>query len=109
MENCICSLNNRNGDGLFGLIASGTEITGCYTTYGTIGYEDPGNTIANCYWGEEAVSEASTGELCYKLNEGRTEDTVWHQTLGEDAYPIPNASHMPVIKNEDGSYGNTGT
>ena len=109
MENCICSLNNRNGDGLFGLIASGTEITGCYTTYGTIGYEDPGNTIANCYWGEEAVSEAPTGELCYKLNEGRTEDIVWHQTLGEDAYPIPNASHMPVIKNEDGSYGNTGT
>ncbi len=51
MENCICSLNHRNGDGLFGLIASGSEITNCYTTYGTIGYEDPGCTVENCYWG----------------------------------------------------------
>ena len=109
LEECICSFNHKNGDGLIGLITSGSAVSNCYTTYATMHDESDSSsdtTIENCYWGEDVANMAPTGELCYKLNEGRTENVAWYQTLGEDLYPILNASHMTVIKNEDGSFGN---
>ena len=107
MDECICSWNSRNGEGLIGLITSGVVISNCYTTYGTIGFEDPGTiTIKNCYWGKDVTNMAPTGELCYKLN-GNQKNIVWYQTIGEDAHPVFDSTHGKVIKNEDGSYGNT--
>ena len=105
MEECICEYNYRNGGGLLGLIASGAVVSSCYTTYGTICFEDPGTiTIKNCYWGKDVTNMASTGDLCYKLN-GDQKNIVWYQTIGEDAYPVFDSTHGKVIKNEDGSYG----
>ena len=104
MEECICSFNHRNGSGLIGLITSGTTITNSYTTYNTLG-DDEYSIIENCYWGEEAVAGAPTGELCYKLN-GDQSTITWFQKLGEDAYPVLNAERGTVIPNEDGNYEN---
>jgi hypothetical protein len=107
MEECICSFNHRNGSGLIGLITSGTAITNSYTTYGVMGdgVEASDVTIKNCYWGEEAVTGAPTGELCYKLN-GDQSTITWFQKLGEDAYPVLNAERGTVIPNKDGNYEN---
>ncbi|MBQ7180920.1 MAG: hypothetical protein IJR87_06460 [Bacteroidaceae bacterium] len=95
MEECICNFENRNGSGLIGLITSGTAVSNCYTTYGALGYEAGGNTIKNCYWGEDVANMAPTGELCYKLN-GDQQNIVWYQTLGEDASPIFDSTHKQV-------------
>lgn len=51
---------------------------------------------------EEALS---SGELTWKLNEGRTEGVVWHQTLGSDAHPVFDADHG-VVYFAEGVYTN---
>ena len=101
---CICSFNYTNGGGLIGLLTSESAISNSYTTYNTLG-DDEYSIIENCYWGEEAVAGAPTGELCYKLNGDRSIIT-WYQKLGEDAYPVLNAERGTVIPNEDGNYEN---
>lgn len=106
-DNCICSYNHRNGSGLFGLITSGSVVTNCYTTYGTLHHEPDSreSIFENCYWGEEAIAEAPTGELCYKLN-GDQSTITWFQKLGEDAYPVLNAERGTVIPNNGGGFEN---
>ena len=105
MDECICSWNSRNGEGLIGLITSGSVISNSYTTYGTIGFEDPGTiTIENCYWGKDVTNMAPTGELCYKLN-GDQNVITWFQKLGEDAYPVLIPTHGKVLY-KDGKYEN---
>ncbi len=38
------------------------------------------------------------GEVCYALNNGVTDGTqAWYQTLGEDEYPVPDATHGTVM------------
>ena len=101
---CICSFNYTNGGGLIGLLTSESVISNSYTTYNTLG-NDEYSIIENCYWGEEAVAGAPTGELCYKLN-GDQSTITWFQKLGEDAYPVLNAERGTVIPNEDGNYEN---
>ena len=107
-DECICSFNRKNGDGLFGLITSGSVVSNCYTTYATM-HDDrdssPDVTIENCYWGEEAVAGAPTGELCYKLN-GDQSTITWFQKLGEDAYPVLEPERGTVVPNENGTYEN---
>ena len=50
--------------------------------------------------------QLASGEVCYLLNKGNTEDPVWFQTLGEDPYPVPNPSHQTVGKTKEGTYTN---
>ena len=68
-------------------------------------------TVTNTYYGEEAREKASTGELCYLLNEEETESPIWRQTLTEDAYPVLRADHKIVALGENGYYNleNEGT
>ncbi|MDY3821184.1 MAG: hypothetical protein SOZ86_07775, partial [Bacteroidaceae bacterium] len=68
-------------------------------------------TVTNTYYGKEAREKASTGELCYLLNEEETESPVWRQTLTEDAYPVLRADHKIVALGENGYYNleNEGT
>ena len=82
--------------------AAGSTLTNCYTTYTTLA--NSASKTTNCYKGVAAT--AATGELCYMLNEGAGE-TIFYQTIGEDAYPVLDATHGVVFKNADGSYGNT--
>ena len=50
--------------------------------------------------------QLASGEVCYLLNKGNTENPTWFQTLGEDPYPVPNPSHQVVGKTADGTYTN---
>ena len=51
-----------------------------------------------------SLDKFQNGEVCYKLN-GDQSVLTWYQTLGEDEFPVLNASHQIVIL-EDGKYGN---
>lgn len=43
------------------------------------------------------VETLATGEFCYSnLNATETTNVAWYQTLGEDAYPVPFATHGTV-------------
>ena len=46
-----------------------------------------------------------SGEICYALNASQS-TPVWFQTIGEDNYPVLDATHGSVIMNEDGTYDN---
>jgi len=61
----------------------------------------------NSNQGATLISEGqlTSGALAYLLN-GDNLAGVWHQTIGTDAHPVPNASHGIVRKMQDGSYVN---
>ena len=40
--------------------------------------------------------ELGSGSVCYLLNGNQSENVVWYQTLGEDMFPVPFASHGVV-------------
>lgn len=59
-------------------------------------------------WAEVQGSELTqeqfeNGEACYLLN-GDQSTISWYQNLGEDAYPVLDATHATIIKSEDGGY-----
>jgi hypothetical protein len=88
-----------------GWLGSNAQVTNCWNT-GTIEGIEDGKPFArfgsvifkNCYdlAGTQAnvsrltASAVTSGELCYHLNEGNTEDPIWRQTIGEDPYPAFN-------------------
>ncbi|MBQ7988274.1 MAG: hypothetical protein IJ253_07165 [Bacteroidaceae bacterium] len=87
--------------------AAATTPTNCYTTYATL----TNSTVpTNCYWNVADI--ASTGELCYKLNEGAGK-TIFYQTIGTDAYPVLDSAHGVVYttgeRRCDGKVIGTGT
>ena len=69
-------------------------------------------TLDNCYstFGDQvtgiSMESVASGELCYNLNKGATEDICWYQTIGTDTHPLLDNSHLTVCKAEDGSYYN---
>ena len=60
--------------------------------------------VTNCYGGEDITGITATGELCRKLN---ASETIYYQTLGEDAYPVLDSTHKPVYLLADGTYANS--
>jgi len=66
-------------------------------------YKTPFGELAGTQITDEQLA---SGEVCYLLNRGNTESPTWFQTLGEDAYPVPNPSHQVVGKTADGTYTN---
>ncbi|MGN1255649.1 MAG: hypothetical protein ACI4UA_00620, partial [Bacteroidaceae bacterium] len=82
--------------------AANGKIVNCYTT-SDLKLSNLG-AHTNSYYGAEAREKASTGELCYLLNEGETEEPIWRQTLCEDAYPVLRTDHKIVYLGENGYY-----
>ena len=83
-------------------LTEGTSTDYCFTfCRGTAIYN-------NCYYvnaigtkdGGTQITEdmLASGELCYMLN-GDQSTIGWYQTLGEDALPVPSASHAQVYAN----------
>lgn len=58
-----------------------------------------GNTLGAFH--SATTDEMASGAVCYALNEAAGK-TVWYQTLGEDAYPVLDATHKQVVKTADG-------
>ena len=42
-----------------------------------------------------SADQFASGEVCFMLNKGLTDNT-WYQNIGEDAVPVPNATHAVV-------------
>ncbi|MBR5395525.1 MAG: CotH kinase family protein [Bacteroidaceae bacterium] len=103
--------------------AAGGYAYNCYAS-GTIEgyyYKDMSDTMlrgrpqsSNCYStypDKKAIlveeSQVTSGELCYMLNEGDDQGKpVWFQTLGQDDYPVLNATHFEILLADDGTYYN---
>ena len=123
MRNCYSTgkINGTAYNGqLSGWVGWDAIVENCWSTAEVTGVESDAfymyrrgkATQTNCYskYGTQATiitdEQVANGELCYKLN-GKQKDIVWYQTIGEDAHPVFDSTHGKVIKNEDGSYGNT--
>ena len=63
----------------------GTQISQCYTDGNNL-YCEEGATITASEAGVAAERFAS-GEVCFRLNGGKTSDVLWRQTLGTDNVP----------------------
>ena len=86
-------------------------------TDGTVvSHEEPvyKESVENCYlyqWEKDAQptlklktvtkEQVENGELCELLNAGRTEPAIWYQTIGTDAYPLPDKTAKPSAPTEE--------
>lgn len=101
-----------------GWVGNNAVLENCWSIANVEGYDDPSHyftfhgynlTMNNCYCTGgtqgQIVSEeqVTSGELCYKLNEGNAE-MVWYQTLGEDTHPVLDNTHGVVELSDDGSH-----
>lgn len=66
------------------------------------------NSLGNVAWqGVQITKEQiANGELCYLLN-GNQSNIRWYQTIGKDAYPVLDPSHLQVFKDGDRYYNKT--
>ena len=79
-----------------------------------------GCNINNVYYAERSLvpgassrgekvtdKQLSSGEVCYSLNNGREgSEAVWFQTLGQDANPVLDNTHMAVLYDVQNGYHN---
>ena len=106
------STENPEKGGLAGSVLSfgNTAIVrSCFTTSETLltVNEQFMPSLINCYAADEVARMAPTGELCYALNAGETENVAWYQTLASDPYPVLDSTHKVVFKRtEDGTFYN---
>ncbi|MBQ9293380.1 MAG: CotH kinase family protein [Bacteroidaceae bacterium] len=125
---CIFSLQDcyNTGDikgssesaAISGWVGTNASIQNCYNIGTVTGYSYRNDfyrgsaTALNCYStsttqvNRTTLEDAESGKLCYSLNSGKTLEPVWYQTIGEDSYPIFDASHLVVLKSDDGTYYN---
>lgn len=103
----------KGSGGIIGYMssASASQLLNSYTNYvGTNGISSLSTigtkaTVTNCFKGEDIENTAATGELCYLLNENGTQ-SIWHQEIGTDAYPVLDSTHEMVrrVKSGDNSF-----
>ncbi|MCR5534735.1 MAG: hypothetical protein K6F47_06175 [Bacteroidaceae bacterium] len=67
-----------------------------------------GNKTANCEAPHAVtVEQLASGEVCYKLNgENQEMNSIWYQTLGEDASPVLDNTHKIVFYDDVIGYHN---
>ena len=91
LNNCYAACYFKEGTGIDGNSA-------------TLSHGGGPNEFNNCYYlnfidkaqGTQVTEEQiANGSLCYKLNGDQT-DIVWTQTIGVDAYPMPNPAGKRV-------------
>ena len=87
---------------------NGSEITNCYNAGWVSGVDGTnylwrngngkGTGNYDSYGAQgEAISDnpfdLESGIVAYKMNGNQSENVIWYQTLGSDAFPVPFASH----------------
>ena len=113
MKNCYVTGNITAGSNsglMTGYAGPSAVFENCWGTGEVHGASGPDSyfirgmesgTITNCYskYGSQVNSisdeQVASGELCYLLN-GDQRETVWYQKIGEDNYPVLDASHGQV-------------
>jgi len=101
-----------------GWVGSNADIQNCYNIGTVTGYNyrndfyRGGASAVNCYSTSTTqvtritTADVESGKLCYQLNNGKTMEPVWFQSIGMDAHPVFDATHSVVIKASDGTYYN---
>ena len=91
--------------GLTGALASSTStrMENCFTNHPSLGYVGGKAKLINSFAGEDVEQMGPTGELCHTLN-GDQSAIVWYQTLGEDPYPVLDATHGTVTQMPSAGY-----
>ena len=56
----------------------------------------------------KSLDQFASGEVAFLLNADQ-DQPAWFQTLGKDAYPVLDNTHLVVLKKEDGTYYNEGS
>ena len=83
-------------------LTEGTGTSNCFTLTHAGGPVE----LNNCFYlnvigtvqGTAITQDLASGEFCFKLN-GDQSTIGWYQTIGEDALPVPFASHAQVYAN----------
>ncbi len=122
LENCYNTgtiVGDRESGALSGWVGGNATVTDCYNIGTVSGYENVNmylyrgsanlsNTysIAGSQGNLVSMNAVKSGELCYLLNKGNTDDPVWRQTLSMDMYPtfLPHA----VVAKDGDTYYNSG-
>ena len=105
-KNQVVGFTERSGNKRFGYIAgdlAGTATQHLVFTDGqslcSDGQGDGANlTDANMKVERQRFAE---GEICYLLNESRTDSVVWYQTIGSDSIPVLRDDHGIVTCRND--------
>ncbi len=116
-ENTVSSTGSSAVTGaLVGEQADNSLIECCY------GYRNVANNPAagsksntssqHCVFNESSFTakQYASGEVCYQLNNCRSINAIWRQTLGTDSLPLLTASHAIVYEyklNSKSAYSNT--
>lgn len=91
---------------LVGTLHTGGKVYCCYSTDVTdnlFGVNNGSDLL--CYF--SSGEEFASGSVCWKLNDSSNDTPVWYQTLGEDLYPVLDATHGIVVYKEN-TYVNEG-
>ena len=105
VQNCYAVNNELSGYGdRFGGIAGDTRndsrwegtVNNCYTDFVRVTSSQKGITTG-CEGGIQ-IERFQSGEIAYKLNGSTTTIfSAWRQTIGEDTYPVVDATHSYVL------------
>ena len=105
VQNCYAANNELSGYGdRFGGIAGDSRSDGgwygtvanCYTDFVRVTSSQAG--ITNGGEGNVSAERFQSGEVAFKLNGSITTlESVWRQDIGEEDYPVPDATHGYVL------------
>ena len=129
IDNCLFNgtmtgSSTDSSGGLVGWNSAASRITNCLQLgdiqmsaagSNTIGRKPVNMSVRNTYFktpygdiaGTQVTDEQlASGEVCYLLNEGNTENPKWFQNIGSDPYPVLDSTHKVVGQKKDGGYTN---
>ncbi|MBO6144376.1 MAG: hypothetical protein J6O54_03845 [Prevotella sp.] len=91
-----------------GSLSGNGQVRNCYAICSSTSFiaQDKVFTMGTEYTAERFAS----GEVCYLLNDEKTENVVWRQTLGTDNVPVLDSSHAVVYsyqRNDQPAYSNS--
>lgn len=129
IDNCLFNgtmtgSSTDSSGGLVGWNSAASRITNCLQLgdiqmsaagSNTIGRRPVNMSVRNTYFktpygdiaGTQVTDEQlASGEVCYLLNEGNTENPKWFQNIDSDPYPVLDPTHKVVGLKKDGGYTN---
>lgn len=80
----------------------------CFANDGTgVGLYGHNGSISNANILKVSNEDFANGSVAFRFNAERT-PAVWYQTLQQDAYPVLDATHSVVLRNDNGQFYNEG-
>ena len=73
------------------------------SAYGPSRKDDGSSPLTASEEGSSA-SDIASGEICWKLNNETFIDAIWHQVLGDEAYPVPYGDEGLVYETSNGGF-----